>query len=204
MTIRLQEIHPTLVHYPLAFLPLSILADLLGRATGSKALMETGRRTMPLAAVSAALTGAAGLIAQESVRTTPRSAELLHTHRTLNASLIALGTAMAVRRLRSEQPGVGYLLAGLAALGAMTYSAYLGGKMVYEHGLGVRSAHGLQDERAPEIRPGNLRETGRLSARHVAEGAWHAVRGMASGELMPLLRRTPAERHAATSQSAAS
>ncbi len=51
MKMRLQEIHPSLVHYPLALLPLSIGADLIGRATGNKAPQDLARATMPLAAV---------------------------------------------------------------------------------------------------------------------------------------------------------
>jgi hypothetical protein len=35
----------------------------------------------------------------------------------------------------------------------MSYSAYLGGKMVYEHGVGVKPADGLRDGDSPEVTP---------------------------------------------------
>src|SRR5690606_1547000 len=60
MSMRLQEIHPALVHYPIALLPTSIVADTIGRVIGSQSLMDLGRRTMPLAVVSAAAAGVFG------------------------------------------------------------------------------------------------------------------------------------------------
>lgn len=181
MPMRLQEVHPTLVHYPLAFFPLAILSDLLGSLSGSRPLKTAGRRLMPLAAVSAAVTGAAGLIAQQSVRTTPQAMRVLHRHRTLNLSLIAAGTVMTFIRMRRENPGAGYLAAGLGALAAMSYSAYLGGKLVYEHGTGVRAAGGLIEGEAPEVRPGTLQQTGRVSMHHLVHGARHAFRDITQG-----------------------
>ncbi|HEX2197909.1 MAG TPA: DUF2231 domain-containing protein, partial [Burkholderiales bacterium] len=95
MALRLHEIHPSLVHYPLALFPASVLADLFGRLTGSRGLMKTGAALMPLAAGSAVVTGAAGLVAQESVRHEGRAHDLLVTHRSLNLGLIGLSVAMA-------------------------------------------------------------------------------------------------------------
>lgn len=53
MAIRLHEIHPSVVHFPLALFPASVLADLAGRLTGNRALMRLGAALMPWAAGSA-------------------------------------------------------------------------------------------------------------------------------------------------------
>lgn len=188
MALRLHEIHPSIVHYPLALFPASVLSDLFGRLTGSKGLMRTGAALMPIAAGSAVVTGAAGLIAQESVKHEGRAHELLVTHRNMNLGLIAAALAMAMLRGRSEKPGAGYLLAGLAAMGAMTYSAYLGGKMVYEHGVGVRAAGGLEEARSPEIRRGRLRDAVRESGNLAAQGARRAAGELKEGRIAPALR----------------
>ena len=95
MSMRLQELHPALVHYPIAPLPVALAADALGRATGSEVLLEIGKRGMALAAGSAAISAVAGLIAQETVRTDEVSHDLLVTHRTLNVGLVGLTTARA-------------------------------------------------------------------------------------------------------------
>lgn len=123
MPIGLQEMHPAMVHFPIAFLPLSLGADALGRLTGDYALLEMGRRTMPLAAASAVTAAAFGLIAQQAVHAKGRAHDLLVTHRTLNAGLVGITAAMAARRMRTHRPGLGYLAVGLAALAAMGYSA---------------------------------------------------------------------------------
>ena len=185
MAMRLQELHPSMVHYPIALLPVSLAADTLGLLTRNRSLLELGRLTMPIAAASAALAGILGLIAQEVVDTDEESAEMLATHRTLNLALIGVAGAMAIKRFGEKKPEPGYLALGAGGLAAMIYSAYLGGQMVYEHGVGVRAAGGLHDEVAPPLtQPGRA---ARMSAKHVAVGARHVVEDTMAGQLVPTL-----------------
>lgn len=186
--MRIQELHPALVHFPITLLPSAVAIDALGRATGNETLLETGRRGMAAAAVGAAVAGVAGLIAQEASRFDREGRELLVTHRTLNLGLLGLTGLLAVRRARRDRPSIGYLLAGAAAVGVMTYSAYLGGHMVYEHGVGVKKGGGLRRRAAPELRPGEARRALRMSGRHVARGARNTARDVARGNLAPWLR----------------
>lgn len=197
MAMRLQEIHPSLVHYPLAFIPLAVGADLLGRATGSRSLSDLGRLGMMLGAGSAALAAVAGLAAQEEVDVEEGSEayEMLVTHRTLNVGLVAASAGMAAWRWREPEATPGYLGLGLAALGLLGYSAYLGGKMVYQHGLGVEAADGIyeEDHPVPEITRATAGEALRYAARDVASGARNAAKQMRDGEIAPRLgigRRT--------------
>ncbi|HEV2132449.1 MAG TPA: DUF2231 domain-containing protein [Longimicrobiaceae bacterium] len=190
MTMRLQEIHPALVHMPIALLPTSLGADALGLLTGSRSLLEMGRRTMPLAAASALVAGIFGFIAQETVRAEGEAHDQLVTHRNLNVSLVALTALMARSRTRRRRPSMGYLAVGLAGLGTMSYSAYLGGKMVYEHGVGVEAAGGVRTDLAPEVRPDNLDEVTDLAVRHLGRGVSHTVEHLArGGPVVPTLTR---------------
>ncbi len=188
MTMRLQELHPSLVHFPIAFLPLSIGCDLLGRVTGSRGLAELGRRTMPLAAASAVVAAAAGLVAQEEVRAEGEAHDMLVTHRNLNLGLVATSLGMALWRSRREQPSAGYLLLGLLGLGAMSYTAYLGGHMVYEHGVGVAAAGGLQPGAAPELTPTALPHAAAVAAADLERAIPHVVEELGAGEIAPTLR----------------
>ncbi|MHB1223258.1 MAG: DUF2231 domain-containing protein [Gemmatimonadaceae bacterium] len=192
MSMRLQEVHPSLVHYPLAFLPLAVGADLLGRATGSKLLSEIGRLGMTLAAGSAALAAVAGLAAQQEVNAEEGSEayDILITHRTINLAAVVGATAMAGWRWNRDGASSTYLALGLGALGMVGYSAYLGGKMVYEHGLGVAAAGGIFEEAhpVPEITRETAAEAARYAARDVADGARNAIRQMRQGEIVPALR----------------
>jgi uncharacterized membrane protein len=190
MAMRLQELHPALVHFPIALLPTTLGVDALGRATRNPTLLEMGRLGIAFTAGSAAVSALAGLLAQEASRFDEESHDILVTHRNLNLGVIALTGLMAVRRARRRRPSRGYLAAGLAGMAAMTYSAYLGGHMVYEKGVGVSKAGGLREEEAPHLLPENVDEVLQVSGRHVAEGLRHTVEDLASGEVVPWLTRS--------------
>lgn len=189
MALRIHHLHPSLAHFPLTLLPASLALDLIGRASGSEPLMAVARHLMPLAAGSAVATGVAGLVAQEAVRTTGRAHDVLVTHRNLNLGLIGLTAALAAWRGKRLRPSAGYLLTGLAGVAAMNYTAYLGGEMVYVHGVGVESANGLKKSEAPEIRRGQLATVLRMSAAHAMHALQHAMRHLMDGEIAPFLRR---------------
>lgn len=201
MAMKLHELHPALVHFPLALIPLSIGADLLGRLTGSDSLLDLGRRTMPLAAASGLVAGAAGLMAQNEVDADGEALEMLKTHRTLNLGLVAVAGAMAAYRTRRERPSVGYLLAGLAGAAVMSYSAYLGGAMVYHEGVGVEAADGVRDKPAvPELTRAQAGRALRAAGSDLAQGIQVTVEETAKGDLVPTL--TERKKHRAAESTA--
>ena len=187
MAVRLQEVHPSIVHYPIALIPVALGADLLGRLTGSRRLADVGRMLMPVAAATAAVSAVTGLIAQEEVRAEGKAHDLLVTHRNLNLSLTALGTVMAAWRWGRREAGTGYLALGLAGVGALGYSAYLGGKMVYEHGVGVKPADGLRDGDSPALTPAEAGTVARRVVDDVQRGIPHVVDDLRRGEIAPAL-----------------
>ena len=187
MAMRLHELHPSLVHFPLAFYPFTLVTDTIGRLTGSRSLMNCGRIGIALTAGSAAMAGVAGLIAQEEVNLEGPAGDMLVTHRNLNIAFLALTTTMAVRRLRRTRPSLRYLLAGFAGLGAALYSAYLGGHMVYEHGVGVKPAGGIARGHSPQLRPSKAGEIARHALDDAKAGVQHAVEDVARGEIVPAI-----------------
>jgi uncharacterized membrane protein len=189
MTMRIQEIHPASVHFPIALLPTALAVDTLGRLTGNRTLLETGKRGMALVAATAAISGIAGLLAQEASRFDRESHDILATHRTLNLGLILATGVMALRRSRRRSPSAAYLLGGAASIGVMTYSAYLGGHMVYEHGVGVNEAGGLEVSEAPRLLPDRVDRVLEVTKRHLRSGIRHAISDLARGEVVPWLTR---------------
>jgi uncharacterized membrane protein len=187
MSVRLSEVHPSLVHFPIALLPAAVGADLLARLTDSDGLAEAGRVLMPVAAASAVVSAAAGLVAQEEVVAEGTARDLLTTHRTLNLALTAVGTAMAAYRMSRRRAGAGYLAVGLAGLGVLGYSAYLGGKMVYEHGVGVKPADGLRDGDSPELAPGQFGEAARRAVHDLETALPTAIDEARAGYVVPSL-----------------
>lgn len=167
MAMKLHEIHPSLVHLPLGLFPFSLGADLVGRISGDDHFHDLGRATLLGATAGAWAAGAAGLLAQQKVDGDDHAFDMLITHRTLNIVGTVALTGLAWWRRRHAPAGVTYLLGGLATLGGMVYSAYIGGKMVYDHGMGVRPAGGVQKD-VPELTRG---EAGRAAKQAVTETA---------------------------------
>lgn len=186
MTIRLEEMHPTLVHLPLGLVPLAVAADWIATLRDDDALRDAARVAIRVAAVGAVAAASTGLIAGEEVNE-GAAHDMLTTHRNLNAAATVTTLAMASWRSRHDRPGPVYLTAGLAAVGLLGYSAYLGGKMVYAHGVAVEPAGGVARPGAPTMRTGRLRAFAAAAVVDLFNGVRHMVQELASGKLVPYL-----------------
>lgn len=205
MPMRVQEFHPAIAHFPIALFPTAVLADAIGVATDNQRLMDIGRMLMPVAVATMAATSLSGFTAQGAVRTNQVSEDILATHRNLNVSALIAAMAMAYLRARQEKPGMTYLAAGLAMSALLTYSGYLGGRMVYEHGVGVKPANGLQRGRSPQY-PGNgLGRMARLIASDMTEAMSQTAQDAGEGRIVPHLRssskRSSSKRRSSSSRS---
>lgn len=189
MAMRLSEVHPALVHFPIALLPVAIGADAIGHVTGNRELYGVGRVGIVLAAATAGLAGVFGFIAQEEADISDDALPILQSHRTLNILALAGATALAVVRAARKRPTVGYLLAGVGAIALVGYSAYLGGKLVYTHGVAVEKAHGIYGE-DPNVLPKPSKKVPKAVVTDLAKGVAHTARDMARGEIFPLIQKS--------------
>jgi uncharacterized membrane protein len=191
MAMKLHEIHPSIVHFPLALLPASLALDTIGQLTGSRGVMNVARALAIGASAAGAVAGVAGLVAQQTVRAEGEAHKALVTHRNLNIGLLALTTTLASVRMSRERPGLLYLMAGFAGVAAMNYTAYLGGKMVYTHGVGVERLGGVREGQSMEIRRGSYGLAARTALTHIGRGIVQIFRELLRGEVAPLLSRQP-------------
>lgn len=188
MAIRLQELHAAAVHFPVALLPVAVGVDLLGHTTGDRRLLEAGRLAIGAAAVGAAVSAITGLIAQEEVNVEGETMDMLITHRNLNLAATVTAGLMARWRARHDRPTAAYLALGLAGIGLVSYTAYLGGTLVYKRGIGVAPAGGQYRENPPEL--GETGQTGtffRTAAKDVVHGAKHLAQEVAQARIAPSL-----------------
>ncbi len=186
MAIRLEEMHPTLVHLPMALLPLAVVADWIGTTRDDDAMRQVGRTAIQVAAVGAVAAAGSGLIAGEQVNE-GTAHEMLVTHRNLNAAATVTALAMASWRSHHDRPGALYLATGVAAVGLLGYTAYLGGKMVYAEGVGVKPAGGVYRPGAPTLRAGQLRAFVVTALVDLFNGVRHMVQEVSNGRLVPHL-----------------
>ncbi len=202
MSLRLHEMHPALVHAPITLLPFAIGADLLGRATNNKALLASGQMAICAAAASAVASAVTGLIAGEEVNVEGKSREMLQTHRTLNFVATVAASSMALWRLRLKRPSRAYLSAGAVGMGILGYTAYLGGKLVYDMGIGVTPARGVYRPDAPRLERGHVRSFLKEAGTDLIHGMKHMVEEVGKGEIVPAIVTEIKKRRIATKRPA--
>jgi uncharacterized membrane protein len=185
MVVRLEQMHPALVHVPIALFPLSVGADLLGGATGSGSLLSFGRTAMCIAAVGGAASVVTGLISGEEVNVQGPSMDMLMTHRNLNVLAAVVASGLAAWRGSNREPTLGYLAAGTIGVGVLAYTAYLGGKLVYETGVGVEPAHGVYRADAPTLSFRTAETFAKAAGTDLVHGVQHMLQEIAKGNLVP-------------------
>lgn len=149
----LPNLHPALVHLPLALLPAAMLFDLAAFLRPTWTWLERGAAMLlVLAALGAAGAVLAGERAEEGLGPqTPEVGRLLHAHEDLGKkSLMALAPLAVARLLLSirdrERPRLTalflrflLLVAAGGALFLLALTADRGGALVYRHGVAVQT-----------------------------------------------------------------
>lgn len=128
-------IHPMLVPIPIGLWIFSLVCDLVGAGGGNPAWATVALYCMGGGIVGALLAALPGLIDLVSLPPGPRKTALVHM--AINLTVVALYAVNFWLRLRSpEQPGNLVWLSAIA-IGLLVISGWLGGKMVYVHGVAV-------------------------------------------------------------------
>ena len=178
MPMRTHELHPALIHGPLALLPAAALADLYAASTGGSG--RAGRALWMATAVSGLAAGAAGMAASQEIHLRDRKVkDMMWLHGLGNVTLVAAAFGVAFWR-RRHGPSLATGLLGLGAVAASMYTAWLGGEMVYAHGAGVKALE-TEEGKAPPLF--SARAPGTLAKDTVAGARWiaHRTRAAASG-----------------------
>lgn len=129
-----QELHPILVNFTAALLPLALLSDLLGLAVRRTSLHAAASWMALYAAIITPLTGIAGWWWKgQSGGALP--GDLITVHQWLGTSLVVVFWVLAVWRWRihkrNELPTIGYLLFASITVVALIYQGTLGGAMLF-------------------------------------------------------------------------
>lgn len=137
------NIHPIVVHFPIALLTAALLLDLLGIVLREDRIHHAAWWALLLGTVGAAAAVAAGLQAEESVFHPDAALEVLSTHETLGITTLTIFLfALLWRNLAGgglPRPGRPvYLLLTALGVASLLAAGYMGGRLVYEFGVGVR------------------------------------------------------------------
>ena len=145
-------LHPAVLHFPIALVVFSFIADLLGRLLNNRSLRSAGFWSLVGALLGGAVAAATGYydFTRDALGDTARYVDF---H--MDVGWILVGTLVVltlwrwlVYARRDRSPGIPYLAATLLAVGLTLFQGWYGGEMVYSQGAGVAAA-GKGTEPAP-------------------------------------------------------
>lgn len=130
--VQATKLHPILVNFTAALVPVSVAADLAARLRRDASLRDTAWWTLLVAALVTPLTAVTGWLfwAHDDNGVTGMA-----IHKWLGTALVVWLAAQLVWRhrlkLRQEWATAGYLLAGLLLVAALVVQGHLGGAQVF-------------------------------------------------------------------------
>lgn len=146
------NIHPVLVHFALALTVTAAMSYLLASVPSLARWRETLRPAadwmLAFATVAVVATVAAGFQAYYSVAHDTPSHAAMTTHRNwaVPSGLAVFGLAAWRWWGRARSPSMLFTALIVAAAALLTVTGWWGGRLVYAHGLGVRSLPAVSDE----------------------------------------------------------
>jgi uncharacterized membrane protein len=138
-----EPIHPIFVHYPIALWTTSVIADLIFYFIRNSSLILISKFLIAAGILGALLAAIPGIIDWLTIKD-PVVAKVANWHARLNiAALILFCVSLYLRMKNYGAPLVGFHLkvpfaVSLVGWLLMAISASLGGKLVYEHRMGVK------------------------------------------------------------------
>ena len=134
-------LHPMLVHFPIGLFILSLLLDLASFAFRSTPnLVRDAFYAMLLGIIAALIAAVPGFVDYTDIRSDHPGKRTATAHLTLNLIVVGLyGINLGVRSstLDAFKTPVGPLILSLVGIALLSVSGYLGGRLVYDDGIGV-------------------------------------------------------------------
>lgn len=144
------NLHPLIVHFPIAFLIGFFLLELLGAVLRQPGLRKAASWMLYLGSFGAIAAAVAGVIAAENVPHGSAVHDIMEWHERLGLTIAGLSSTLALWRIFSRERFSAmaqalHLFLGGIVLVAIVFAADLGGLMVYQHGVGVKNLQVADD-----------------------------------------------------------
>ena len=138
------NVHPALVHFPIAFLSVFFLLEIVGCGLRRYRLRQTASAMLYCGTLGALLAAGAGLYAANTVPHGDAVHDIMEWHERLGLAVASLAIILSVWRLMAKQVPAGmekalFLLLSTIMTASLVFGADLGGLMVYGHGVAVHN-----------------------------------------------------------------
>jgi uncharacterized membrane protein len=145
-SVARHPIHPMLVVFPIGLWVFALVCDLVFAFGGGPIWKDLAFYTIAGGIVGALLAAVPGLVDYRGLRS-PRVRRTALTHMVLNVVVLALFALNLWLRTRLAIDSVVPLVLSLIGVGLLGISGWLGGELVYVHGVGVEEPSGATGRR---------------------------------------------------------
>jgi uncharacterized membrane protein len=140
--MNIPPVHPAFVHFPLALMTLSFIADFIGRLTRRESLRSAGWWCLVGTVAGGAIAFGLGYWDMLRVPIEHSAHEYVDFHFNVGIGLVAVLVVMVFWRgvLQYRQPagpGAPYLISSFLVMLLVLFQGWLGGELVYSYGVGV-------------------------------------------------------------------
>ena len=141
----MQNAHPLIVHFPIAFLAAFAAATLLAFVVRRAGIERFARACLYVGTPAAAVAVVSGFFADQTVAPVAAAEGVLGKHRLAGYGVLALAAALtALHVVAPRHPGRAGLVRTLSLVGAIAiggtlwFAAHEGGELVHDYGVGTR------------------------------------------------------------------
>ncbi|MDH3975071.1 MAG: DUF2231 domain-containing protein [Deltaproteobacteria bacterium] len=137
---EMMNIHPMLVHFPIALLNAFVLMELLAYLLKKEEMKNAATWMLYLGTMGAAATVVAGFSAASSVPHNEEVHAIMTRHMYFGLTVFLLSLSLTTWRLTGFKKGSPvHLVIGFIMVTIMAFGADLGGLMVYKYGVAVKA-----------------------------------------------------------------
>ena len=147
----MESFHPLVVHFPIALLLTSVGLDAAALVLRRPAWHRIALWNLTLGTLGAGAAVLTGLQAEDVAKHSFEIWQIMQLHKrlgitTLILGLMGTGSRFGKRDQLSAQGRLFALLLAVAMVGTLSWGAYLGGRMVYEFGVGGSYGRQMMDD----------------------------------------------------------
>lgn len=134
----MQNIHPMLIHFPIALFLTAIAFELFSFVRKNESFENMASKLFILSAIAFIAAAVTGLFAENSVPHSEQAHAIMQNHKLFQLIATGISVLIAVIVFFSKKSlRILKLILAIICVGFMTYGSYLGGELVYRFGIGT-------------------------------------------------------------------